>query len=124
MYREDKQKTPDWGFGINKDRQIDFDRNDRRLAEYIRKYVPSYNLCISCGACTATCSTANLTDFYNIRRLNIFLMRGEIDEIAKHIDKCMFCGKCELVCPRGVNTRQVILIMKEGIKKIRQNEQL
>ena len=113
-----------WGFQVSKDRQIDFDRNDRRLAEYIKKYVPSYKLCISCGACTATCSAANLTDFYNIRRLNMFLLRGEIDEISENINKCMFCGKCELVCPRGINNRQVIMIMKEGIKKIKQHELL
>ncbi len=114
----------EFGYNINKDRQIDFDKNDRRISNYIKKYVPSYSLCISCGACTATCTTGNLTEFYNIRLLNIFLLRGEIDEIKKHVNKCMFCGKCELVCPRGVNTRNVLLIMKEGINKIKQNEQL
>ena len=112
-----------FGYKINKDRQIDYDKNDHRLAEYIKKYEASYKLCISCGACTATCSTANLTDFYNIRRLNLFLLRGEIGEIRKHINKCMYCGKCELVCPRNVNTRKVLLLMKEGINKIMQNEQ-
>lgn len=115
---------PDWGYQIHKDRQIDFDKNDRRLAQYIRKYEPTFKLCISCGACTATCSTGNLTEFYNIRRLNILLMRGEIDEIWSQISKCMFCGKCELVCPRGVSTRKVILLMKEGIQKIKENEQI
>lgn len=113
-----------FGFEIHKDRQIDFDKNNRSLAAYIRKYEPSFKLCISCGACTATCSAANLTDFYNIRKLNILLMRGEINEVSEDVNKCMLCGKCELVCPRGVNTRKVIIIMKEGIDKLRRNERI
>ena len=34
----------------------------------------------------------------------------------------MLCGKCQLVCPRGVNTRNVILLIKKGISQIKQSE--
>ena len=112
----------DWGFAIQKDRQIDFDKNDRRIAAYISKYEPSFRLCISCGACTATCSAGNFTDFFNIRKLNLLITRGELEEIRENIIKCMYCGKCQLVCPRGVNTRKVIIIMKEAVEKIKRNE--
>lgn len=112
----------DFGYSINKDRQIDFDKTDKRIAQYLKRYEPTYNLCISCGACTATCTAANFTEFFNIRRLNVLLSRGELEEIHKDIVKCMDCGKCLLVCPRGVNTRKIIIIMKEAIEKIRKNE--
>ena len=32
--------------------------------------------------------------------------------LAAELDKCMLCGKCSLVCPRGVNTRAVIMNMR------------
>ena len=113
-----------WGYTINTDRQIDFDQNDR--SEYFRvlEIEPSLRKCISCGSCTATCSSGQFTEFYNIRKLHLLLMRGEIEEIRQNIVKCMYCGKCQLVCPRGVNMRKVIMIMKEGVEKIQKNEKL
>jgi heterodisulfide reductase subunit C len=29
----------------------------------------------------------------------------------------MFCGKCQLVCPRGINMRNLILSMYTAIEK-------
>ncbi len=110
----------DFGFKINKDRQIDFDQNNYHILEYVLKNEPSFNGCISCGGCTATCSAGNLIDF-NIRKLNVLLRRGETNELEREINKCMLCGKCILVCPRGINTRNVILKIKEAISLKHQN---
>lgn len=104
-----------FGFTLNKDRQIDYDLNDYKILNFVLKEEPSFNVCISCGGCTATCSAGNLIDF-NIRKLNILLRRGITNDIEKEINKCMLCGKCQLVCPRGINTRNVILKVKEAIK--------
>jgi heterodisulfide reductase subunit C len=30
----------------------------------------------------------------------------------------MFCGKCQLVCPRGVNLRNLILAMNRAIEQL------
>jgi heterodisulfide reductase subunit C len=30
----------------------------------------------------------------------------------------MFCGKCQLVCPRGVNLRNVILTLNRAIEQL------
>jgi heterodisulfide reductase subunit C len=73
---------------------------------------------MSCGACTATCSAGNLIDF-NVRRMSLHIRRGELSELSEEIDKCMLCGKCHLVCPRGVNTRNVILLIKKGISNFK-----
>lgn len=108
----------DFGFTISKDRQIDYDQNDHRLLNFVLENEPSFIVCISCGGCTATCSAGNLIDF-NIRKLNILLRRGETGDLEREINKCMLCGKCILVCPRGINTRNVILKIKEAIQKFR-----
>lgn len=104
-----------FGFTIMQGRQINFDRNDRSIAEFISENEPSFRLCIECGGCSATCTTGNLTKF-SLRELNIMIRRGENNIVAKNIRKCMLCGKCTLVCPRGVNTRNVVSLAIEALR--------
>jgi heterodisulfide reductase subunit C len=33
------------------------------------------------------------------------------------MEKCFFCGKCQLVCPRGVNLRNLILSINNAVVK-------
>jgi len=101
-----------WGFDITKTRAIDYDRNDKSLMNEIIRQEPSIRVCIACGACTATCTAGNLIPF-NIRQLNVFLQRGEYEVLQKEMGKCMLCGKCSLVCPRGVNLRNLMLKTRE-----------
>jgi heterodisulfide reductase subunit B len=105
-----------FGYKISKDRQIDFDANDRTIAGYIYDVEPSGRLCIGCGSCTGTCSAGHFTDF-NIRRVHALVQRGEIHRLKKEIMKCMLCGKCQLVCPRGVNLRNLILSIHTALVK-------
>ena len=108
----------DFGFVAIKPRTIDYSQFDDRLLSSVLKEEPSFNLCLSCGGCTATCSAANLVDF-NVRRLNLLIRRGEIVNLSNEIDKCMLCGKCTLVCPRGINTRHVIMLIKKRIAELK-----
>lgn len=110
-----------FGFLINKPRLIDYDRADKRILEYILKKEPSFNSCISCGSCMSSCSAGNFIDF-NIRKLKTFIQRGLIEEVKSEAEKCMLCGKCFLVCPRGVNNRNIILRIREALTKIENNE--
>lgn len=105
-----------WGFSIAEARVIDYDKNDKNMADVLTTEVPSSKLCIGCGSCTATCSTGNLTEF-NIRKLQMLVKRGENKEIQAQLHKCMLCGKCLLICPRGVDTRRMILSMFKYINK-------
>lgn len=105
-----------FGFIISKGRQIDFDSNSRHIAEYIIEREPSFRSCIECGCCSATCTTGNFTKF-SLRELQILLKRGENEVVREKIGKCMLCGKCTLVCPRGVNTRNVIMLIREAFRK-------
>ena len=106
---------PDFGFGIKKERLIDFDKNDRTLVNRIAEIEPTFRLCFLCGSCAATCSAGQFTDF-SLRRIVTGLRRGEYQGISEMIDKCMFCGKCQMVCPRGVSTRKLILAVREVLK--------
>jgi heterodisulfide reductase subunit C len=105
-----------FGFSISKGRQIDYDSNNRRLAEFIFEKEPSFRLCIECGGCSATCTTGNFTGF-SLRELNILIKRGENDQVRQNLRKCMLCGKCTLVCPRGVNTRNIVVLAKNALQK-------
>lgn len=107
-----------FGFNLIEPRSIDFDQFDGRLLNEILEKEPSFKICLSCGGCTATCNAGTLIDF-NIRKMNLLLRRGEITGLAQEIDKCMLCGKCMLVCPRGINIRNVIMLLKKGLVQYR-----
>jgi heterodisulfide reductase subunit C len=104
-----------FGFTINNDRQIEFDKNDHSISISILKKEPTLKLCIGCGTCTATCTAGNLTT-YNFRRMITLLQRGEINDLKSQVSKCMLCGKCSLACPRGVNTRNIILQINKALQ--------
>jgi heterodisulfide reductase subunit C len=105
-----------FGFSISKGRQIDYDANSRHIAEFISEREPSFRVCIECGCCSATCTTGNFTSF-SLRELQILLKRGENEKVRENIKKCMLCGKCSLVCPRGVNTRNVVTLARQAFQK-------
>lgn len=107
----------DFGYRANRDSTIDFEKNDFRIAKYLLDREPSWNLCIGCGSCTGTCSTGHFTEF-NIRKLQTLIRRGDIELVRKEIKHCMFCGKCQLICPRGVNLRSLILGINRALEKI------
>jgi heterodisulfide reductase subunit C len=113
MNRNNRDK---FGFTFSKARVIDYDRNDRRIAGYILEREPSLMLCIECGGCSATCTAGKFTSF-SLREIHILLKRGENERVKDRINKCMLCGKCLLVCPRGVNTRNVIFLAREAFHK-------
>lgn len=104
-----------FGFSVTRGRQIDFDANDRRIAEMVLEREPSFALCIACGCCAATC-TAGAHTSLSLRRINIMLKRGENDLVRQEISRCMMCGKCTLLCPMGVNTRNVVHSARQAIR--------
>jgi len=105
-----------FGFTLSKARVIDYDNNDRRIVDFIIEREPSLNSCIECGGCSATCTTGNFTNF-SLREIHILLKRGENELVRNKIRHCMLCGKCSLVCPRGVNTRNVVFLARQAFQK-------
>ena len=39
------------------------------------------------------------------------LQRGQ--DVRPLLSSCMLCGKCTMVCPRGINTRRLILTLSQ-----------
>jgi heterodisulfide reductase subunit C len=107
----------DFGYKLSPDRQLDFDKADLRLAIYVLKEEPTIGLCFSCGTCAATCTAGQFTDF-SLRTLIIRVRRGDIQGIREYAEKCMLCGKCQLICPRLVNTRNVVLKTIRGCEML------
>ena len=66
--------TVNFGFGINKPRVIDLDRNNLRKSDEILREMPELQTCIGCGACTALCTAGNLTSF-NFRKVHTQVRR-------------------------------------------------
>lgn len=110
-----------FGFTVNRSRLIDYDASDRLVREYITLREPSFSLCFACGGCTAAC-TAGQHAPLNLRKMNTYIRRGEIDPLRQEVTRCMLCGKCLLVCPRGVNTRNVVSLAAEAFRKLDRNE--
>ena len=94
-----------FGYTISKPRAIDIDRNNLRKSDEILR---------GCGACTAVCTAGNLTEF-NFRKVHTLVRRGEYQGAYEEMNKCMLCGKCRLVCPRGINTRGVVMLIKRKL---------
>jgi heterodisulfide reductase subunit C len=106
-----------FGYSVLKDNTIDHDRSDQKSVRHLLLREPSLQVCIGCGSCSGTCAAGHFTDF-NIRRLHTLIRRGETRQLKTEMQKCMFCGKCQLVCPRGVNLRNVILSMNRILEQI------
>jgi len=104
----------DFGFTTQKGRTLDFDKINFSLKDNLAQKVPSYKRCIGCGACSSTCSAGKHTDF-NILKCNMLYRCGDIVGLEEELDKCMLCGKCTLVCPRGVNIRAMVVKMREMV---------
>lgn len=103
-----------WGYGISKPRAIDLDSNNLRKSDEILLEMPELQSCIGCGACTASCTAGNLTNF-NFRKVHTLVRRGEYQGAYEEMNKCMLCGKCRLLCPRGINTRGVVMLIKRKL---------
>ena len=103
-----------FGYGISQPRAVNMDRNDLSTSARIVRELPELETCIGCGCCTATCTAGNLTAF-NFRKVQTLVRRGEYSGAHQEMNKCMLCGKCRLVCPRGINTRAVVRMIKREL---------
>ena len=109
-----ERKAVQFGYAVARDRQIDYDANSHTICQKVSLSEPTLNLCISCGTCSATCSAAQFTDF-SLRKVILLLKRGETKGLSAELSKCMLCGKCQLVCPRNVSTRNLIIQINKAL---------
>jgi len=98
----------DFGFTINKSSRIDLDTVDKDKFSEIVAEEPDVLKCIACGSCTASC-TAGKFRHTSVRSAILALQNGKSAQALNLLEGCMLCGKCLLVCPRGINTRHLII---------------
>ncbi len=104
----------EFGYSISNPRGVDMDRGDMIVARDVVGHVPALDTCLGCGGCAATCTAAGHTEF-SLRRAHTLLRRGETAGVHAMLNKCMLCGKCSMVCPRGINTRAVVMAAKHSL---------
>ena len=96
----------DFGFTISKSSSMDLDKVDDIRFEQLCREEKGAAVCIGCGSCSATCPAAGLSGM-SMRKVLLALRRGQ--DVKEMLQCCMLCGKCTMVCPRGINTRNLIL---------------
>jgi heterodisulfide reductase subunit C len=97
----------DFGYTLTPSSRIDLDKIDKTNLKALFEAEPDMYKCIACGSCAASCSAGNFSQA-NLRKVLLLLERGMEDQALSLIEGCMLCGKCTLVCPRGINTRNII----------------
>lgn len=106
----------DFGFSLSPSSAVRLDGVDLSLYRRVAEKAPDIRTCIGCGSCTATC-TAGPFSGMSVRQIILDIQRGRQRLAADKLSACMLCGKCSMVCPRGINTRQLILAVCEEYKK-------
>jgi len=109
---EEEKRMADFGYTSIVSNKTDLDSVSTALARAVSEAEPGFNLCISCGSCVATCSAGRFTRF-GLRELIHRIKRGDEKLMMAEASKCMLCGKCTLVCPRNINTRNIVLLVRK-----------
>lgn len=100
----------DFGFSLSKSSTVNLDTTDLSLYERVHEIEPDVAICMACGSCSATCTSVDFSGM-SLRRVILDIQRGREEEARKMLSGCMLCGKCTMVCPRGINTRRLILTL-------------
>lgn len=96
----------DFGFVLSKSSTVDLNKVDLSMYRQLEKLSPDVRTCMACGSCSATCTAAPYSGM-SVRKVILGLQRG--NDVSAMLSNCMLCGKCTMVCPRGINTRNLIL---------------
>lgn len=98
----------EFGFKLSPSSTVNLDKVDNSLYKSLLKLEPDAGICMACGSCSATCTAGQFSGM-SVRKTILALQRGKDREAAAMLADCMLCGKCTMVCPRGINTRHLIL---------------
>lgn len=98
----------DFGFGLVPSSRINLDLFDSEKYEELAEIEPDVRICMACGSCTAVCTAGKFTPT-SLREAIEHIKNAKTDDALKALEACQLCGKCSMVCPRGINTRHLIL---------------
>lgn len=98
----------DFGISISPSSRINLDKVKKEKWVKLTKAEPDVLKCMACGSCCASCSGGVFTDV-SLRSAILSLQNGKEEQALKLLKGCMLCGKCHMICPRGINTRHLIV---------------
>ena len=101
----------DFGFSLSPSSAVNLDRVDTARWQRLVQEDSDALICIGCGSCSPTCTAAPFSGM-SLRQVLLGLQRGRDAEVNRMVSGCMLCGKCTMVCPRGINTRHLILTLQ------------
>lgn len=99
-----------FGFKLLRERQIDLSKADTRLYEWIIGRVNEAALCIGCGTCGSACIRSDEMPV-SVRRVFLLASRGLAAEAITLADQCRLCGRCLMICPRNIPTRNIMHVV-------------
>lgn len=105
-----------FGFKLSRSSAVDLDKVDTTLFEELCAIEPDARRCMACGSCSATCMAREYSGM-SVRKILLSLQRDRLEDVSRMLSACMLCGKCTMVCPRGINTRHIILAVSRIYRK-------
>jgi heterodisulfide reductase subunit C len=106
----------DFGFGLVPSSRINLDLFDREKYEELVSIEPDARICMACGSCKAVCTAGQFTTT-SLREAIEDIVNAKDDKALEALKACQLCGKCSMVCPRGINTRHLILSITKVYSK-------
>ncbi|MFX1293854.1 MAG: 4Fe-4S dicluster domain-containing protein [Promethearchaeota archaeon] len=70
--------------------------------------------CMTCGKCVGDCIAAKNSDF-NFRRIIQKILNGDRESLinGNEIWKCFLCGLCTIKCPKKIQIKKLILLLRK-----------
>ena len=104
-------------------------RTEIRLQPDVCKSIMNFGSCITCGLCVSECPAMKSGLFiepYIFVKCSKLLVDPRVDENRKqaivinlqpYLSRCLKCGKCKAVCPRGLSPEGIIRQMEIDCNK-------
>ena len=97
-----------FGYTLTKSSRIDLNQRDLEKWNRLAALEPDVLKCMACGSCAASCTAGKFTRT-SLRSAILSLQNGQEKQAMEFVQSCLLCGKCYMVCPRAINTRNLLL---------------
>lgn len=97
-----------FGYTLTPSSRVDLGLFNKEKWNKLVAHEPDVLKCMACGSCTASCTAGKFTKT-SLRSAILYLQNGQEKQALEYVQSCLLCGKCIMVCPRAINTRNLLL---------------